>query len=167
MIRIASISGILRLKMPFHIVMLTFLVLIGGDYCRLSSAEEHSRFHDKDIVRDEDHIKEHLQQEMDIDIEEKMSDEELEFHYFKLHDFDNNTKLDGLEILNAISHVLPFEPKSPETKTEQQILDEKMEYFAEVIEQVLQEDDYNNDGYLTYLEYVLSRRRTDRQDRNN
>lgn len=35
---------------------------------------------------------------------EDMSDDELEFHYFKLHDFDNNTKLDGLEILNAIQH---------------------------------------------------------------
>ena len=69
-----------------------------------------------------------------------MSDEELEFHYFKLvklafcssiynlgyqvcicydcrppyfssrlHDFDNNTKLDGLEIFKALTHLLPYE----------------------------------------------------------
>ncbi|XP_033122245.1 multiple coagulation factor deficiency protein 2 homolog [Anneissia japonica] len=143
-------------------LIVTFLILIAGDYGRLTYAEDRSKFHDADIVRNQDHIKEHLQEEVDIDTEAEMTNEELEFHYFKLHDFDNNTKLDGLEILSAISHVVPFEPKSPETKTAQQIRDEKMDFFADIIEQVLKEDDYNNDGYLTYLEYVLSRRRTDR-----
>jgi hypothetical protein len=33
-----------------------------------------------------------------------MTDEELEFHYFKLHDYDNNNKLDGLEIALALKH---------------------------------------------------------------
>jgi len=27
-----------------------------------------------------------------------------------MHDFDNNTKLDGLEILKALTHLLPYEP---------------------------------------------------------
>ncbi len=31
---------------------------------------------------------------------------------FRLHDFDNNTKLDGLEIYKALTHLLPFEPES-------------------------------------------------------
>lgn len=31
----------------------------------------------------------------------KMSPEELEFHYFSAHDFDRNSKLDGLEILKV------------------------------------------------------------------
>jgi multiple coagulation factor deficiency protein 2 len=26
-----------------------------------------------------------------------------------MHDFDNNTKLDGLEILKALTHLLPYE----------------------------------------------------------
>lgn len=33
-----------------------------------------------------------------------MTEEELEFHYFKLHDYDNNNKLDGVEIVKAITH---------------------------------------------------------------
>lgn len=33
-----------------------------------------------------------------------MSDEELEFYYFQFHDTDKNSKLDGLEILQAILH---------------------------------------------------------------
>lgn len=34
----------------------------------------------------------------------KLTDEELEFYYFQLHDTDKNEKLDGLEILQAIIH---------------------------------------------------------------
>lgn len=33
-----------------------------------------------------------------------LSDEELEFYYFQVHDTDRNSKLDGLEILQAILH---------------------------------------------------------------
>ena len=32
------------------------------------------------------------------------SDEAMEFHYFKLHDYDNNNKLDGLELAAAMTH---------------------------------------------------------------
>lgn len=49
------------------------------------------------------HIKEHLKDVVDKPKEE-MSEEELEFHYFKLHDYDKNNKLDGVEIVKAITH---------------------------------------------------------------
>ena len=33
------------------------------------------------------------------------SDEAMEFHYFKLHDFNNDNKLDGLELgKNFVQH---------------------------------------------------------------
>lgn len=35
---------------------------------------------------------------------EDMSSEEVQFHYFKLHDYDQNNKLDGLEIMSAMTH---------------------------------------------------------------
>ena len=28
-----------------------------------------------------------------------------------MHDYDNNTKLDGLEILKALTHLVPYEPE--------------------------------------------------------
>lgn len=31
----------------------------------------------------------------------KMTPEELEFHYFSAHDYDKNSKLDGLEMLKV------------------------------------------------------------------
>ena len=33
-----------------------------------------------------------------------MTDEELQFHYFKLHDYDNNNMLDGTELISAMTH---------------------------------------------------------------
>lgn len=35
----------------------------------------------------------------------KLDDQEaMEFHYFKVHDYDNNNKLDGLELAAAMTH---------------------------------------------------------------
>ena len=49
------------------------------------------------------HVKEHLKEMVDKP-KDQMTEEELEFHYFKLHDYDNNNKLDGVEIVKAITH---------------------------------------------------------------
>lgn len=34
----------------------------------------------------------------------KMTEEELQFHYFKLHDNDDNNRLDGLELVKSLIH---------------------------------------------------------------
>lgn len=34
----------------------------------------------------------------------KMSEEELQFHYFKMHDADNNNMLDGSELIKSLIH---------------------------------------------------------------
>lgn len=34
----------------------------------------------------------------------KMSEAELQFHYFKMHDADNNNKLDGNELIKSLIH---------------------------------------------------------------
>ncbi|OWF43533.1 Multiple coagulation factor deficiency protein 2-like [Mizuhopecten yessoensis] len=60
-------------------------------------------FHDNKVVHDEAHLKEHLKEQ--IDTSKPMTQQEMEFHYFRLHDADNNTKLDGLEIMAALSHM--------------------------------------------------------------
>lgn len=50
------------------------------------------------------HIIEHLQNVIKTKPKDQMSEEELEFHYFKMHDYDNNNKLDGVEIGKALTH---------------------------------------------------------------
>lgn len=34
----------------------------------------------------------------------KMSEQELQFYYFKMHDSDNNNKLDGCELIKSLIH---------------------------------------------------------------
>ncbi|CAG7825372.1 unnamed protein product, partial [Allacma fusca] len=69
--------------------------------------EETKLTRDKQLLHDKEHIKEDLGEWAFQDGKE-MSPEEMEFHYFKTHDFDNNSMLDGLEILQAIQHILPM-----------------------------------------------------------
>ena len=33
-----------------------------------------------------------------------MSEQELQFHYFKMHDSDGNNKLDGCELVKSLIH---------------------------------------------------------------
>jgi len=35
---------------------------------------------------------------------EAMSEEELQFHYFKVHDYNDDNRLDGIEIISALTH---------------------------------------------------------------
>ncbi|XP_064603133.1 multiple coagulation factor deficiency protein 2 homolog [Liolophura sinensis] len=139
-----------------------------------------NRFHDSAVVQDAEHIKEHLKDEINVD-EKNMTAEELEFHYFKLHDTDNNTKLDGLEILQALAHMMPADdvvpPLKPEDtagktteeikKMEDERRDKVLDYYTGFIDRVMEDDDYDNDGYLTYIEYVLARRRDEQRYKQN
>ncbi|CAH3043748.1 unnamed protein product [Pocillopora meandrina] len=94
------------------------------------------------------HIKEHLKEEIEFK-EEEMSDEDLQFHYFRLHDYDGNRKLDGLEIMHAISH---YQNESGVTDKEET----SEEANSRTVDQILDEDDLNSDGYIDYPEYIAS-----------
>ena len=37
-------------------------------------------------------------------------------------------------------------------------------FFKDIIDQILKEDDFNRDGYLSYLEYVFARRRDELEE---
>lgn len=50
------------------------------------------------------HIMEHLDGVIDKP-EKDMTPQELQLHYFKMHDYDGNNLLDGLELATAITHV--------------------------------------------------------------
>ena len=49
------------------------------------------------------HIREHLDGVMDMD-QDRMTEEETQFRYFKIHDYDSNNKLDGIELIAALTH---------------------------------------------------------------
>ena len=46
-------------------------------------------------------MKEHMEVPIDTS---NMSEQELQFHYFKMHDSDGNNKLDGCELVKSLIH---------------------------------------------------------------
>ncbi|KAL3266890.1 hypothetical protein HHI36_011040 [Cryptolaemus montrouzieri] len=109
---------------------------------------------DDALLHDKQHIEEHLEDLVDAPNLSKMSDEELEFYYFQTHDTDRNNKLDGLEILQAISHII--DENEDVTGSSNNSTD--FHYYIKLIDQVLEEDDIDQDGFLNYPEYVRSRK---------
>ncbi|XP_033735752.1 multiple coagulation factor deficiency protein 2 homolog [Pecten maximus] len=124
-------------------------------------------FHDPKVTQDEAHLKEHLKDQ--INTNRQMTPQEMEFHYFRLHDTNNDTKLDGLEILSALSHMVPMSKVNNQEKigkTEEQIQlmeiarsEKAIKYFTDIIDKVLIQDDHDRDGYVSYPEYIRGRRR--------
>ena len=82
------------------------------------------------------------------------SEEEMEFHYFKLHDYDGNNKLDGLELGAAMTH---FHEDESASRAHNIALDD--DEMAGLIDQILSEDDINNDGYIDYYEFTHAQRK--------
>lgn len=107
----------------------------------------HAHF-DKNMVQDQDHIMEHLEGVIDKP-ENDMTPQELQLHYFKMHDYDGNNLLDGLELATAISHV-----HKEERGEDSQPM--KEEDLISLIDDVLKDDDKNNDGYIDYAEFAKS-----------
>ncbi|KAH3846170.1 hypothetical protein DPMN_088468 [Dreissena polymorpha] len=114
---------------------------------------------------DAEHIKEHLKDLVDKP-KEDMTEEELEFHYFKLHDYDGNNKLDGIKITKAITHFHAEEgewEKDPNAandataKANVKVFTD--EEISNIVDMVLKEDDLNNDGYIEYMEFVTAQRK--------
>ena len=104
------------------------------------------------------HIKEHLKEEIDL-TEDQMSDEDFMFHYFRLHDYDGNRKLDGLEIMHAISH---YQNESGITDKEST----SEEANAKTVDEILSMDDLDSDGYIDYPEYVAANKKNEESTKN-
>ncbi|XP_052748103.1 multiple coagulation factor deficiency protein 2 homolog isoform X3 [Galleria mellonella] len=97
------------------------------------------------IAQERDHIQEHMEVPIDTS---KMSEQELQFHYFKMHDADNNNKLDGCELIKSLIHWHGKVDKNHKAYTDQQL--------EEVLEHAMRHTDLNKDGYVDYMEYRIS-----------
>lgn len=97
-----------------------------------------------------------IESELNLD-----SEEATQFHYFKLHDYDNNNKLDGLELFSAIAHLAQHEGGSPEHMA----MDE--EQVTHLVDAVLDQDDLNDDGFVDYYEFIQAQRQSKESDDSN
>ncbi|KAL4238387.1 hypothetical protein ACF0H5_003096 [Mactra antiquata] len=151
------------------LVMIGISMVFGhGEHnAHLPPEQRPTSFNDPKITQDEAHLKEHLKDE--INVKQNMSPEEMEFHYFRLHDTNNDTHLDGIEIWQAMAHMLPvpelqLHEKLGKSKEQIELMMEErtlgmQKYYEDMIDNVMKEDDLNKDGYLTYSEFVRARRR--------
>ncbi|KAK4871916.1 hypothetical protein RN001_016040 [Aquatica leii] len=106
------------------------------------------------IAKEKEHIAEHLDVPIDTS---KMSDQELQFHYFKMHDADNNNKLDGCELVKSLLHWHDQGSKSGQNHIEEKIFQD--EELVTLIDPILNMDDGNRDGFIDYPEFVRAQQK--------
>ncbi|CAF0898325.1 unnamed protein product [Brachionus calyciflorus] len=128
---------------------------------------EKPQMHNSKMAQDINHVTEHLKEK--IDVKRDLTPEEIEFFYFMEHDFNNDSRLDGLEILSAIKHSdlakdLQIDTSKIEKSKQREAFNMEVNYYTDIIDEILKEDDLNNDGYLSYLEYSLARRRDELEE---
>merc|ERR1711956_57219 len=102
----------------------------------------------KDVTKEKEHMAEH----MDVPIDtSNMSEQELQFHYFKMHDADGNNKLDGCELVKSLIHWHDGDSHDGHNH-EPPIFEDKI--LAKLIDPVLKDGDMNNDGMIDYSEFI-------------
>ncbi|KAB7500310.1 Multiple coagulation factor deficiency protein 2-like protein, partial [Armadillidium nasatum] len=84
-----------------------------------------------------------------------MSEEELQFHYFKMHDADNNNRLDGQELIKSLFHwhdSSNHDAKNGQAPPQPKIFTD--DELTNMIDPIMDQDDRNRDGYIDYPEFV-------------
>ena len=72
------------------------------------------------------------------------------FYFFKLHDYDNNQKLDGLEWMRALTDFHADDDHDDKAAGKN-----FLEHEAEsIIDELLEKHDRNEDGYIDYVELM-------------
>ncbi|XP_037955850.1 putative uncharacterized protein DDB_G0271606 isoform X1 [Teleopsis dalmanni] len=111
------------------------------------------------IEHERAHIQEHMQVPIDTS---KMSEAELQFHYFKMHDSDNNNKLDGCELIKSLIHWHEQGSKEQHTDAQKPHIEEKIfsdEELVALIDPILQMDDTSRDGFIDYPEFIKAQQK--------
>ncbi|XP_015596214.1 multiple coagulation factor deficiency protein 2 homolog isoform X1 [Cephus cinctus] len=107
------------------------------------------------IAQEKAHIAEHLDVPMDTS---KMSEQELQFHYFKMHDADNNNKLDGCELIKSLIHWHEQGNRENGAPNAGDKLFKDDELVA-LIDPILGMDDTNKDGFIDYPEFIRAQQK--------
>ncbi|KAL9978736.1 hypothetical protein ACROYT_G016291 [Oculina patagonica] len=105
-------------------------------------------------AKDSHHLKEHLMEQMGMDEEaatKYLNETKSEVQFFLMHDYDNNSKLDGLELFQGLSH---HEHSQEEGHQETAAIPEND--LATFVDTILEDQDRNDDGYIDYPEFVIS-----------
>ncbi len=82
-----------------------------------------------------------------------MTPEEQNFYYFKLHDTNNDNRLDGLEVIAAFDHVHEEEYIHDDTSNGTQTERLADEELTNLVDDILKDEDLDRDGFISYEEF--------------
>ncbi|KFD53223.1 hypothetical protein M514_05933 [Trichuris suis] len=133
-----------ELLFPVFICCFVWTLLLS-----LSMAIDPHGFGGQHAMEDQEHVKEHLKGRLNVD--EGMSADSVKFHYFRMYDVNKDARLDGTEIIKAVTHT-HADAAHPPPNT--QFSDEDLE---RIVDRTLASQDINNDGYIDFAEFIDSR----------
>lgn len=124
-----------KLKLLFALlfVIKSFLTYNAHNYAQ----DIREKWSSKHLIRDLDHIKEDVKLILDLNVTGEMTENERTFYLIRMHDFDDNGGLDGIEIRAALLHAYH---------------DTEGENIEVRIEDLMQYDE-SNDGFVDYGEF--------------
>ncbi|GFO46034.1 multiple coagulation factor deficiency protein 2 [Plakobranchus ocellatus] len=128
-------------------------VLAHGGHNIHHMQQQPTSFSDPNVIGDQAHLKEHMQGEINTD--KPLSPEEMEFHYFRLHDVNNDSMLDGLELLKALSHMMPpmdFQPHEINGKTAVEVESMRSQRTREMMVNYVRKVRLTTTGYVGGIE---------------
>ncbi|KAK5966202.1 EF-hand domain-containing protein [Trichostrongylus colubriformis] len=117
--------------------LLLFMLLAAPCLSKLSL----HKFADKDAIRDEAHMKEHLKNKIETTATE--SEERRLFHWFLINDLNHDGNIDGLEIMKSVIH--SHDPAAMEILSDDAV--------EEVVDDSLSSMDLDRNGLIDFAEY--------------
>ena len=87
-----------------------------------------------------------------------LNDDQLLMQYFKKHDSDNNMKLDGLELLDAIIRMNSGDHSHHEEDNQIQDNEWDLDEIVRIVDEILENDDKDKDGYINWSEFMMGQR---------
>lgn len=101
-----------------------------------------SRYSASAIVRDLEHIKKDLSKVLHLAQVGELNTEETTFYFMRMHDFDDNNMLDGLEMMQAFEHLMEHNNQTFDGKALEGMVDNLLTV------------DTNQDGFVSYPEWM-------------
>lgn len=94
----------------------------------------------------------------------ELNDDQLLMQYFKKHDLDNNMKLDGLELMDAIIRMDTGDHhQHEEDNIHEENKDWDMDEIVRIVDEILENDDKDKDGYINWSEFMMGQRDRNRE----
>ncbi|CDS04759.1 hypothetical protein LRAMOSA07289 [Lichtheimia ramosa] len=139
----------MRLLVLLAIVSCILGLVLAGPGTHRYEQPGHSNYGDDKTNKQ--HIMEHIKSmaKEGQDPQAKLTENELVYYLFVLHDTNNDGHLDGHELRAAFTD---FDEDEEDDPTRYVALDE----ITDMVDHVLEEDDLNGDGRISWEEYLQS-----------